>query len=198
MSHLPELSCDQYESTFDFVTFVCLTGATSAPCLIFIFPAVFYIRIVPKEEEPSFSVPKILVSILCIIKVNRQRKAEEDKKLSQYVDWWMLQLRGLSMSRQTPVMSVRPLSLPGCLLCWDWLPVYDNEPQLHHHRLDFRHQQHQQWALNATFHFTEFILSVVTFALSILKDCWPQCCPAWAERTFILSHSHDIPLWKGQ
>eukprot|EP00064_Thunnus_orientalis_P003190 superscaffoldBa00000253_g3199 len=36
-------------------------GATSAPCLIFIFPAVFYIRIVPKEEEPLRSVPKILV-----------------------------------------------------------------------------------------------------------------------------------------
>ncbi|KAF5892817.1 sodium-coupled neutral amino acid transporter 3-like isoform X2, partial [Clarias magur] len=35
-------------------------GATSAPCLIFIFPAVFYIRIVPKEEEPPRSAPKIL------------------------------------------------------------------------------------------------------------------------------------------
>ncbi|TNM88942.1 sodium-coupled neutral amino acid transporter 3-like isoform X2 [Takifugu rubripes] len=39
-----------------------IIGATSAPCLIFIFPAVFYIRIVPKEEEPSFSVPKILAA----------------------------------------------------------------------------------------------------------------------------------------
>uniref|UniRef100_A0A3B5B8S9 Sodium-coupled neutral amino acid transporter 3-like n=1 Tax=Stegastes partitus TaxID=144197 RepID=A0A3B5B8S9_9TELE len=37
-------------------------GATSAPCLIFIFPAVFYIRIVPKEEEPLRSVPKILAA----------------------------------------------------------------------------------------------------------------------------------------
>uniref|UniRef100_A0A3B4AXG9 Amino acid transporter transmembrane domain-containing protein n=1 Tax=Periophthalmus magnuspinnatus TaxID=409849 RepID=A0A3B4AXG9_9GOBI len=35
-------------------------GATSAPCLIFIFPAVFYIRIVPKDKEPMTSVPKIL------------------------------------------------------------------------------------------------------------------------------------------
>lgn len=40
--------------------FLC-TGATSAPCLIFIFPAVFYIRIVPKDKEPMNSVPKILV-----------------------------------------------------------------------------------------------------------------------------------------
>ncbi|XP_049895270.1 sodium-coupled neutral amino acid transporter 3-like isoform X1 [Epinephelus moara] len=37
-------------------------GATSAPCLIFIFPAVFYIRIVPKEEEPMNSFPKILAA----------------------------------------------------------------------------------------------------------------------------------------
>uniref|UniRef100_A0A3P8TQX3 Solute carrier family 38 member 3a n=1 Tax=Amphiprion percula TaxID=161767 RepID=A0A3P8TQX3_AMPPE len=37
-------------------------GATSAPCLIFIFPAVFYIRIVPKEEEPLRSTSKILAA----------------------------------------------------------------------------------------------------------------------------------------
>ncbi|XP_029287463.1 sodium-coupled neutral amino acid transporter 3 isoform X2 [Cottoperca gobio] len=37
-----------------------IIGATSAPCLIFIFPAVFYIRIVPKEDEPMNSVPKIV------------------------------------------------------------------------------------------------------------------------------------------
>uniref|UniRef100_A0A3B4FGM3 Sodium-coupled neutral amino acid transporter 3-like n=1 Tax=Pundamilia nyererei TaxID=303518 RepID=A0A3B4FGM3_9CICH len=39
-----------------------IIGATSAPCLIFIFPAVFYIRIVPKEEEPLRSFPKILAA----------------------------------------------------------------------------------------------------------------------------------------
>ncbi|XP_032370296.1 sodium-coupled neutral amino acid transporter 3 isoform X1 [Etheostoma spectabile] len=39
-----------------------IIGATSAPCLIFIFPAVFYIRIVPKEEEPMHSLPKILAA----------------------------------------------------------------------------------------------------------------------------------------
>ncbi|XP_034389030.1 sodium-coupled neutral amino acid transporter 3-like isoform X2 [Cyclopterus lumpus] len=37
-------------------------GATSAPCLIFIFPAVFYIRIVPEEEEPMRSFPKVLAA----------------------------------------------------------------------------------------------------------------------------------------
>lgn len=170
------------------MSFICFTGATSAPCLIFIFPAVFYIRIVPKEEEPSFSVPKILVSILCI-SVNRQRTAERKIKNDLRVDWGMLQLRGLFVGRQTPaVRSVRLLSLAGCLLCWDWLPVYDNEPQLHHHRLDFRHQQRQQWALNTIFHFTGFILFVVTFLVSILNDCRRQCCPAWAERTFCPTH----------
>ncbi|MBN3316064.1 S38A3 protein, partial [Atractosteus spatula] len=39
-----------------------IIGATSAPCLIFIFPAVFYIRIVPKDEEPMRSTPKILAA----------------------------------------------------------------------------------------------------------------------------------------
>uniref|UniRef100_A0A8C8D9L9 Amino acid transporter transmembrane domain-containing protein n=1 Tax=Oncorhynchus tshawytscha TaxID=74940 RepID=A0A8C8D9L9_ONCTS len=43
-----------------------IIGATSAPCLIFIFPAVFYIRIVPEEEEPMRSTPKILCfRLLC-------------------------------------------------------------------------------------------------------------------------------------
>ncbi|XP_008947859.1 PREDICTED: sodium-coupled neutral amino acid transporter 3-like, partial [Merops nubicus] len=37
-----------------------MIGATSAPCLIFIFPAIFYIRIMPKEKEPLRSTPKIL------------------------------------------------------------------------------------------------------------------------------------------
>uniref|UniRef100_A0A3Q2DS64 Solute carrier family 38 member 3b n=1 Tax=Cyprinodon variegatus TaxID=28743 RepID=A0A3Q2DS64_CYPVA len=39
-----------------------IIGATSAPCLIFIFPAIFYIRIVPKEDEPMNSTSKILAA----------------------------------------------------------------------------------------------------------------------------------------
>ncbi|XP_056381165.1 sodium-coupled neutral amino acid transporter 3 [Hyla sarda] len=39
-----------------------IIGATSAPCLIFIFPAIFYIRIVPKDKEPTKSPPKILAA----------------------------------------------------------------------------------------------------------------------------------------
>uniref|UniRef100_A0A673JKM7 Sodium-coupled neutral amino acid transporter 3-like n=1 Tax=Sinocyclocheilus rhinocerous TaxID=307959 RepID=A0A673JKM7_9TELE len=39
-----------------------LISATSAPCLIFIFPAVFYIRIVPKDKEPMRSTPKIFAA----------------------------------------------------------------------------------------------------------------------------------------
>ncbi|XP_078517382.1 sodium-coupled neutral amino acid transporter 3 [Lissotriton helveticus] len=39
-----------------------IIGATSAPCLIFIFPAMFYIRIMPKEKEPMKSTPKILAA----------------------------------------------------------------------------------------------------------------------------------------
>ncbi|KAM8758136.1 sodium-coupled neutral amino acid transporter 3 [Rhynchonycteris naso] len=37
-----------------------IIGATSAPCLIFIFPAIFYFRIVPTEKESARSTPKIL------------------------------------------------------------------------------------------------------------------------------------------
>ncbi|XP_019489730.1 PREDICTED: sodium-coupled neutral amino acid transporter 3 isoform X1 [Hipposideros armiger] len=37
-----------------------IIGATSAPCLIFIFPAIFYFRIVPTDKEPAKSTPKIL------------------------------------------------------------------------------------------------------------------------------------------
>ncbi|KAF6726072.1 Sodium-coupled neutral amino acid transporter 3 [Oryzias melastigma] len=45
-------------------------GATSAPCLIFIFPAVFYIRIVPKEDEPMTSVPKIVAVFFAVLGVS--------------------------------------------------------------------------------------------------------------------------------
>uniref|UniRef100_A0A4W6D2D9 Solute carrier family 38 member 3 n=1 Tax=Lates calcarifer TaxID=8187 RepID=A0A4W6D2D9_LATCA len=47
-----------------------IIGATSAPCLIFIFPAVFYIRIVPKDEEPMSSVPKILACCFAALGVS--------------------------------------------------------------------------------------------------------------------------------
>ncbi|KAK7878459.1 hypothetical protein WMY93_030996 [Mugilogobius chulae] len=36
-----------------------IIGATSAPSLIFILPGIFYIRIIPKEQEPMVSRPKI-------------------------------------------------------------------------------------------------------------------------------------------
>ncbi|KAG7494373.1 hypothetical protein JOB18_029365 [Solea senegalensis] len=47
-----------------------IIGATSAPCLIFIFPAVFYIRIVPKDEEPMNSVPKILAACFAALGIS--------------------------------------------------------------------------------------------------------------------------------
>ncbi|CAL8338166.1 unnamed protein product [Merluccius merluccius] len=45
-------------------------GATSAPCLIFIFPAIFYIRIVPKDKEPMTSMPKILAACFAALGVS--------------------------------------------------------------------------------------------------------------------------------
>ncbi|KAM6928427.1 sodium-coupled neutral amino acid transporter 3-like [Xenentodon cancila] len=47
-----------------------IIGATSAPCLIFIFPAVFYIRIVPREDEPMNSVPKILAACFAALGIS--------------------------------------------------------------------------------------------------------------------------------
>uniref|UniRef100_A0A3B3WWC9 Amino acid transporter transmembrane domain-containing protein n=1 Tax=Poecilia mexicana TaxID=48701 RepID=A0A3B3WWC9_9TELE len=47
-----------------------IIGATSAPCLIFIFPAVFYIRIVPREDEPMTSTSKILASCFAALGVS--------------------------------------------------------------------------------------------------------------------------------
>ncbi|CAH2312541.1 sodium-coupled neutral amino acid transporter 3 [Pelobates cultripes] len=46
-----------------------IIGATSAPCLIFIFPAVFYIRIMPKDQEPMKSTPKILAACFAALGV---------------------------------------------------------------------------------------------------------------------------------
>ncbi|NXE43634.1 S38A3 protein, partial [Ptilorrhoa leucosticta] len=45
------------------------SGATSAPCLIFIFPAIFYIRIMPKDKEPLRSTPKILAACFALLGV---------------------------------------------------------------------------------------------------------------------------------
>ncbi|XP_068170460.1 sodium-coupled neutral amino acid transporter 3 isoform X2 [Antennarius striatus] len=47
-----------------------IIGATSAPCLIFIFPAVFYIRIVPKDREPMNSTPKILAACFAALGIS--------------------------------------------------------------------------------------------------------------------------------
>uniref|UniRef100_A0A8C4LXW8 Solute carrier family 38 member 3 n=1 Tax=Equus asinus asinus TaxID=83772 RepID=A0A8C4LXW8_EQUAS len=44
-----------------------IIGATSAPCLIFIFPAIFYFRIVPTEKEPARSTPKILALCFAVL-----------------------------------------------------------------------------------------------------------------------------------
>ncbi|XP_036049458.1 sodium-coupled neutral amino acid transporter 3 [Onychomys torridus] len=44
-----------------------IIGATSAPCLIFIFPAIFYFRIMPNEKEPARSTPKILALCFAVV-----------------------------------------------------------------------------------------------------------------------------------
>lgn len=83
-------------------------GATSAPCLIFIFPAIFYIRIMPKDKEPLRSTPKILVSV----------RGGRDRGRGSL---------GSSLTR-FPVPT-------GCLLCPARRALHGHELELHHHRL---------------------------------------------------------------
>uniref|UniRef100_A0AAR2KZ17 Amino acid transporter transmembrane domain-containing protein n=1 Tax=Pygocentrus nattereri TaxID=42514 RepID=A0AAR2KZ17_PYGNA len=42
-------------------------GATSAPSLIFILPGIFYVRIVPEEQEPMKSRPKIMAIVFAAL-----------------------------------------------------------------------------------------------------------------------------------
>ncbi|XP_055021798.1 sodium-coupled neutral amino acid transporter 3-like [Boleophthalmus pectinirostris] len=44
-----------------------ITGATTAPSLIFILPGLFYIRIIPTEQEPLTSRPKILAACFSVL-----------------------------------------------------------------------------------------------------------------------------------
>ncbi|KAK5864071.1 hypothetical protein PBY51_001045 [Eleginops maclovinus] len=46
-----------------------LIGATSAPSLIFILPGIFYIRIIPEEQEPLMSRPKIQAAVFAALGV---------------------------------------------------------------------------------------------------------------------------------
>ncbi|KAF6313507.1 solute carrier family 38 member 3 [Rhinolophus ferrumequinum] len=84
-------------------------GATSAPCLIFIFPAIFYFRIVPTEKEPARSTPKILV-----------------RGAWRPVGWYG---RGAAL---TPDLTL-PSGSTGPVFCWAWPPADDHELELHHH-----------------------------------------------------------------
>lgn len=49
-------------------------GATTAPCLIFILPGLFYIRIIPTDQEPMNSRPKIQVSSAWLSKIRGKTK----------------------------------------------------------------------------------------------------------------------------
>uniref|UniRef100_A0AAV2M2C3 Amino acid transporter transmembrane domain-containing protein n=1 Tax=Knipowitschia caucasica TaxID=637954 RepID=A0AAV2M2C3_KNICA len=44
-----------------------IIGATTAPSLIFILPGLFYIRIIPTDQEPLRSTPKILAASFCAL-----------------------------------------------------------------------------------------------------------------------------------
>lgn len=101
-----------------FWVFFVFSGATSAPCLIFIFPAIFYIRIVPKDREPLNSTPKILV------------------RPSPHLPPFMCWLGRCCQTLSTRCACFAPPTLPpGCLLCCPWPILYGDESEFHHHRL---------------------------------------------------------------
>uniref|UniRef100_A0A2K6PH75 Solute carrier family 38 member 3 n=1 Tax=Rhinopithecus roxellana TaxID=61622 RepID=A0A2K6PH75_RHIRO len=85
-------------------------GATSAPCLIFIFPAIFYFRIMPTEKEPARSTPKILV-----------------RGAWRPVGWYGA--KGTALTLDLTLTS----DLTGPVFCCAWLLADDHELELHHH-----------------------------------------------------------------
>uniref|UniRef100_A0A2K5EVG9 Solute carrier family 38 member 3 n=1 Tax=Aotus nancymaae TaxID=37293 RepID=A0A2K5EVG9_AOTNA len=85
-------------------------GATSAPCLIFIFPAIFYFRIMPTEKEPARSTPKILV-----------------RGAWRPVDWYGAE--GAALTSDLTLTS----DPAGPVFCRAWLLADDHELELHHH-----------------------------------------------------------------
>lgn len=133
-------------------------GATSAPCLIFIFPAIFYIRISPKDKEPLRSTPKILVSPRpppqaagTALLFLRGEMGGGDKGTGAREGWGLLGSQwGHSGPSCSPwgsgaVGSPSPcaLSPSGCLLRPPRGALHDHEPQLHHHRLG--HRRGPEW-----------------------------------------------------
>lgn len=95
-----------------------------------------------------------------------------------------------------------PFLRSGCLLRWDWFPVYDNEPQLYHHWLDNGDQQSQQWSLSATFRFFFFIFRFYivdlvlccNFTVFTLNHSWCWRCPLFPIRRIL---STDCRVWGG-
>lgn len=122
--------CFVFDKPFHFI----FTGATSAPCLIFIFPAVFYIRIVPKEDEPMSSTPKILV---------------RHSNLSWTIHY-IICLSDFVLQAQTivEVLIIKPLMFfplfLGCLFCCLGRLLHGNESELHNNRPDNGEQQ-RRW-----------------------------------------------------
>lgn len=103
--------------------FLPLPGATTAPSLIFILPGLFYIRIIPANQEPLNSRPKIQVGT--------------------DVSRWEGRGGGQTMSRRCSVVTFELMlpalfSPPGCMFHSSGLRLHDHEPDLHRAGLDQR------------------------------------------------------------
>lgn len=95
-------------------------GATTAPSLIFILPGLFYIRIIPSDEEPMTSRPKIQVGS----------------------GLWTR-----SQQNQSFCTDLSLLGVSGCLFLSTGLHIHDHEPHIHRTRLDERREAKSWWPL---------------------------------------------------
>lgn len=149
-------------------------GATSAPCLIFIFPAIFYIRIVPVEDEPMNSRPKILVRLTLAEPTNHFNcwliwRSKDNMSETFCSDYRHFQTISLVLFFFLTLFLFSP---PGGLFCCSGLFLHGNESQLHNNRLDNRGRSICRRPLDAAW---------------VCGQCWRkhynlggvtvQCCP---------------------
>lgn len=118
-----QLPFPQYFGDFFDSGFLPLPGATTAPSLIFILPGLFYIRIIPANQEPLNSRPKIQVGTdVSRCHTQRGQRWRSDDEPTSVVTFELILL-----ALFVP---------PGCMFHSSGLRLHDHEPDLHWTGLD--------------------------------------------------------------
>lgn len=107
-------------------------GATTAPSLIFILPGLFYIRIIPTDQEPMKSRPKIQVG-------------------SNEPDWELIEVQ---QSTNTVIIVILHwcirFGFSGCVFHSAGFNIHDHQPDFHRNWLDERRKAKSWWPLKCT------------------------------------------------